>query len=219
MPRARSRSATRTASPPKSPRSSSRPSISMPALTSDDVRKIVEPYVREALGHAADRQGLQVVRQPDRRVRHRRSGWRRRPHRPQDHRRHLRWRGPAWRRRLLGQGPHQGRPLGGLCRALSRQEHRRGRPRRPRHDPAELRHRRRQAADRSMSISTAPAKSTRPSSRTRWARCSTSRPRGIRTHLAAQQADLRQDLGLRPFRPQARPRRQLLVGKDRPRPA
>ena len=34
---------------------------------------------------------------------------------------------------------------------------------------------------------------------------------------AAQQADLRQDLGLRPFRPQARPRRQLLVGEDRPR--
>ncbi len=34
----------------------------------------------------------------------------------------------------------------------------------------------------------------------------------------SQQADLRQDLGLRPFRPQARPRRQLLVGKDRPRP-
>ena len=31
-----------------------------------------------------------------------------------------------------------------------------------------------------------------------------------------QQADLCQDVGLRPFRPQARPRRFLLVGEDRP---
>ena len=31
-----------------------------------------------------------------------------------------------------------------------------------------------------------------------------------------QQADLRQDVGLRPFRPQARPRRLLLLGEDRP---
>ena len=45
-----------------------------------------------------------------------------------------------------GQGSDQGRPLGRLCGALSRQERRRGRARRPLHDPALLRHRRRQAA-------------------------------------------------------------------------
>ena len=40
-------------------------------------------------------------------------------------------------------------------------------------------------------------------------------PRGIRTHLGAQQADLRSDRRLRPLRPQGR-RRLLPVGKDRP---
>ncbi len=55
-----------------------------------------------------------------------------RPHRPQDHRRHLRRRGPPRWRRLLGQGPVQGRPLGRLRRPLGGQERgRRGR-RRPR---------------------------------------------------------------------------------------
>jgi hypothetical protein len=48
-----------------------------------------------------------------------------RPDRAQDHRRYLWRRGPAWRRRVLRQGPDQGRPFGRLCRALSRQEHRR----------------------------------------------------------------------------------------------
>ena len=49
-----------------------------------------------------------------------------RPHRAQDHRRHLWRRRPAWRRRFLRQGSDQGRPLGRLCGALSREE-RRGR--------------------------------------------------------------------------------------------
>ena len=51
-----------------------------------------------------------------------------RPHRPQDHRRHLRRRGPARRRRVLGQGSDKGRPLGVLHGPLRRQERRRGRP-------------------------------------------------------------------------------------------
>ena len=73
----------------------------------------------------------------------RRPGRRLRPHRPQDHRRHL-WRlRPARRRRLLRQGPDQGRPLGRLCRALSRQERGRRRHRRPMHHPGRLCHRRR----------------------------------------------------------------------------
>ena len=93
---------------------------------------------------STSRHGL--ARQPDRQVRHRRPGRRLRPHRPQDHRRHLRRRGPARRRRLLRQGPDQGRPLGRLCRALPRQERRGGRPCRALHDPALLRHRRGPAA-------------------------------------------------------------------------
>ena len=54
---------------------------------------------------------------------------RRRPDRAQDHRRHVRRHGAARRRRVLGQGPHQGRPLGGVRGALRRQERRRGRAR------------------------------------------------------------------------------------------
>jgi hypothetical protein len=46
--------------------------------------------------------------------------------RPQDHRRHL-WRdGPPRRRRVLGRGSHQGRPFGGVCGALCREERLRG---------------------------------------------------------------------------------------------
>ena len=41
-------------------------------------------------------------------------------------------------------------------------------------------------------------------------------PSGIRKHLDLNKPDLRQDLGLRAFRPQARPRRLVLLGKDRP---
>ena len=74
----------------------------------------------DARGLADRRDGL--ARQPDRQVLHRRAGRRRRAHGSQDHRRHLRRRGAARRRRLLGQGSDQGRPLGGLCGALPRQE-------------------------------------------------------------------------------------------------
>ena len=41
-------------------------------------------------------------------------------------------------------------------------------------------------------------------------------PRGIREHSAAQSADIRQDLRLRPLRPDAGTRRRVLLGKDRP---
>ena len=63
--------------------------------------------------------------------------------RPQDHRRHLRRRGAARRRRVLGQGPDEGRPLGRLRGALRREERRRGGSRRPLPDPGRLRDRRR----------------------------------------------------------------------------
>jgi S-adenosylmethionine synthetase len=48
--------------------------------------------------------------------------YRLRPDRSQDHRRHLRRCRTARRRRLLGQGPVQGRPFSRLCRPLRRQE-------------------------------------------------------------------------------------------------
>ena len=85
----------------------------------------------------------ELPRQPDRALRHRRPRRRRGPHRPQDHRRHLRRHGPPRRRRVLGQGPVEGRPLGRLRRALRRQERRRRRPRRPLRGPGRLRDRRR----------------------------------------------------------------------------
>ena len=115
-------------------------------LSSEDVTAIVRPYVMQGaaggLDHAEDR----LARQSDRQVLHRRPRRRLRPHRPQDHRRHLRRRGAARRRRVFRQGPDQGRPLGRLRRPLSRQERRRRRPRRPLHPPALLRDRRRPAA-------------------------------------------------------------------------
>ena len=112
---------------------------------------------RRALGarrHAGPRRRLRrglrggpaagrVPGQPDRQVRDRRPRGRRRPDRPQDHRRHLRRRRPARRRRLLGEGPFQGRSLRGLRGAPRRQEHRRRRAGRALRGPGRLRDRRR----------------------------------------------------------------------------
>ena len=91
----------------------------------------------------ADKLRKRLPGQPDRPLRHRRPRRRRGPDRPQDHRRHLRRHGPPRRRRVLGQGPVEGRPLGRLRGALGRQERRRRRPRRPRRGPGRLRDRRR----------------------------------------------------------------------------
>jgi S-adenosylmethionine synthetase len=119
--RRRSRSSTSAAS-----RSGSRPWSSPPSTTPtsgssaaqrdrrgghplDDPRRAAPPRP----GHA---------RQPDRPLRHRRPDGRRRPDRPQDHRRQLRRHGPPRRRRVLRQGPDEGRPLGGVRRALGGQE-------------------------------------------------------------------------------------------------
>ena len=68
------------------------------------------------------------------------------PHRPQDHRRHLRRRRPSRRRRVLRQGPVEGRPLGRLRRALRGQERRRGRAGGPLRGAGRLRDRRRAPA-------------------------------------------------------------------------
>ena len=144
-----------------------------------------------------------VLRQSDRQVRDRRARRRRRPDRPQDHRRHLWRRGPARRRRLLGQGPDQGRPLGRLCRALSGQERGGGRPRRALRDPALLRDRRLQAAlDLCRHLRHRP-RSTRCGWRQVLQRGDEPEPARHPRASRAQPADLRPHLGLRPFRPRA----------------
>ena len=74
--------------------------------------------------------GFRLLVNPTGTLRDRRPDGRRRPHRPQDHRRHLRRHGPPRRRRLLRQGPVEGRPLGRVRDALGRQERRRRRARR-----------------------------------------------------------------------------------------
>src|SRR5436190_1680795 len=72
----------------------------------------------------------------------RRPDGRRRAHRPQDHRRHLRGRGPPRRRRVLGQGSLEGRPLSRIRGPLRREERRRGGSGRALRDPGRVRHRR-----------------------------------------------------------------------------
>ena len=74
-------------------------------MSSDDVREIVEPIVREALPKDWIDHRYGLARQSDRQVRDRRSRRRLRPHRPQDHRRYLWRRRAAWRRRLSGKDP------------------------------------------------------------------------------------------------------------------
>src|SRR5260370_393219 len=60
---------------------------------------------------------------------------------PQDHRRHVRWRLPARRRRFLGQGPIQGRPFGCLRGSLRGEERGGGGPGAAVPDPGQLRDR------------------------------------------------------------------------------
>ena len=160
------------------------------------------------------------LRQPDRQLRDRRAGRRRRPHRPQDHRRHLWRRGPAWRRRVQRQGPDQGRSLGRLCHPLSRQEHRRRRPRQALHDPALLRDRRRRAAVAlCRSARHRAERRDRGAARGGAADAGAADAQGHPHPSRPQQADLREDRRLRPFRPQGRGR-SLHLGEDGPgRPA
>ena len=90
---------------------------------------------------SARREGL-PVRESDGEVRHRRPDGRHRPHRAQDRGRHVRRCSSARRRCVLGQGSHEGRPVGRVRGALRREEHRRGRPGRPLSAPGRLRNRR-----------------------------------------------------------------------------
>ena len=110
------------------------------------VKEMIADAVESALPKGwMPRAAVRFPGQSDRQFRGRRSRRRLRPHRPQDHRRHLRRLCPARRRRLLRQGPDQGRPLGGLRRALSRQERGRLGTGRALHHSGGLRDRRRRS--------------------------------------------------------------------------
>ena len=151
-------------------------------------------------GHQAGHRGLPAAGQPDRPLRDRRPDGRRRPDRPQDHRRHLRRHGPPRRRRVLRQGPVQGRPLGRLRDALGRQERRRRRPGRPLRGPGrlrdrqgragrpvrrDLRHRRRSTPRRSSRPSPRSSTCARPRSSATSTCCARSTPRPPRTATSA----------------------------------
>jgi S-adenosylmethionine synthetase len=73
---------------------------------------LIEHVIRPSIPEQFADDDYEVFVNPHRPVRDRRPGGRRRADRAQDHRRHLRRHGPPRRRRLLGQGPQQGRPLG-----------------------------------------------------------------------------------------------------------
>ena len=134
------------------------------------------------------------------------------PDRAQDHRRHLRRRRAARRRRVLGQGPDEGRPLGRLRRALRGEERRRRGARRPL--PSSKSRTRSASRIPSRSRSTASAPSSIPVARIEEL---------VREHFDLRPGrdparprpappDLREDRRLRPLRPR-RPR--LHVGADR----
>ena len=196
--------ATSTASPqrdrhgrdldPASPRTS-RTSRSTEAV----IEEIVKPVLPE--GHA-ERQD-QLPHQSDRALRHRRAAWATRG---------LTGRkiivdtygglAPPRRRRVLRQGPVQGRPLGRLRRALRREEHRRRRARDEVRGAGRLRDRRRAARSACMvdtfgtgkiaddKIAQAGRKALRPAARrasSRRSTCcarSTARPRPTATSAA-----------------------------------
>ena len=109
--------------PRSSSRPSTRPDVSPDLLRDEVIGQVVRPVLedfemhRGGITHYINPTGTFVVGGPARR---------RRPDRAQDHRRHLRRHGPPRRRRLLGQGPVEGRPLGRLRRPLGGEE-RRGR--------------------------------------------------------------------------------------------
>ena len=147
------------------------------------------------------RRATSVLVNPTGTLRARRPARRHRPHRPQDHRRHLRRHGPPRRRRLLGQGPVQGRPLGRLRRPLGGQERgrRRRRPRAARSrwpTPSAW-----PTRCRCWSRRSAPRRSTRPRSTSAVAGALRPAPGGHHPRPRPAPADLPEDRGLRPLRP------------------
>ena len=185
------------------------------SLIPDDLwEHVVEPILPKDLYDEAQA-AQELPRQPDRALRDRRPGRRRGPHRAQDHRRHLRRHGPPRRRRVLRQGPLEGRPLGRLRGALGGQEHRRRGAGRTRRGAGRLRDRRRapgvgdgRDVRHRAKIARAvrsPKRSTRSSTcaRARSARSSTCTGRSTRRPppTATSAATITTSRGSRPTRP------------------
>ena len=117
---------------------------------------------------------------------------------------------PPRRRRVLGQGPDEGRPLGGLRGALRGEERRRGRARRPLPAPGRVRDRRRAPVSRHRRVLRHRGGSRSRGSRSWSASTSTCGPaRSCATSTCAGRST--QDRRLRPLRPRG-PR--LHVGAD-----
>ncbi len=115
-----------------------------PAVSHEEIKRtVIEKIIRTEIPAELLDERTDLPHQSHGPLRGRRSPGRLRPDRAQDHRRHL-WRlRPARRRRLLGQGPDEGGPLGLLHGAPRGQEPGGRRPRRAGRGAARLRHRRR----------------------------------------------------------------------------
>ena len=170
---------------------------------------------RVGVAEGLDAEEVRLPGQSDRQLRGRRTRRRLRPDRPQDHRRHLRRLCAARRRRVLRQGPDQGRSLGGLCHALPRQERGGRRPCRTLHHPGRLRDRRCRpdvGAGRHPRHRQGRRKEAREGAAGDFPADADQHP----PLAQAEPADLPPHRGLRPLRPRAREGRRILLGADQP---
>ena len=117
------------------------PGVTTKAIRSTIIEEVIEPTIPAELRDGQD----QVSHQSNRPLRRRRSAGRCGPHRPQDHRRHVRRHGAARRWRVQRQRSVEGGPLGVLRGALGREEHRRRQARASMRGSARVRDRRRRA--------------------------------------------------------------------------
>ena len=202
--RRRSRSSA-SSSRRSTPTAATRETLIKPDL--DRARPAADPAAR-ALRREAPRRPRLRLRQPDRQVRDRRPDGRHRASPAARSSSTPTAARPARRRRLLRQGPDEGRPLGRVRGALRREERRRRRARRPLRGPGRLRDRRRAPGldhgARRSAPSTSPVAAHRGAGRASTSTCA--RPRSSRPRPAP--ADLPQDRRLRPLRPR-RPRLHL----------
>ena len=81
------------------------PEVTQDWLAVELKKHVIDPVLDEVLGSKVPHDNYRQLVNPDRFVHPRRPGGRRRSDRPQDHRRHLRWRRPPRRWRVLRQGP------------------------------------------------------------------------------------------------------------------
>ena len=118
-----------------------REEVDVETLLAPDVRsEVIDPVLRE---FELDAEGVRVLVNPTGRFEIGGPEGRHGTHRSEDHRRQLRRDGAARRRLLLGQGPDEGRPLGGVHGPVRREEPRRRGRRRPPPDPGRVRDRHR----------------------------------------------------------------------------